>query len=1155
MGRAFLLLLMFFVAGVLQLVAQDSLVSEMQKNLDRLAKVENDRYLKSFARAQQYSKAYDVPLISYDNNGNVIQLVDVDDFGAPVYRSTTNAGAAITTGVTKLRPNGGLGLNLEGSGITIGIWDGGVVFDHSEFDSRVAFKENNTVSDHGTHVAGTMIAAGLNPAARGMAGRASLISYFWDNDISEMAAQARPDQASLILSNHSYGLIQGWNCTTPTTCVWTGTPSISTVEDWRFGFYTNTSRSLDETAFNAPFYSIFWAAGNDRDDGNTSGSGGTNPPDGNGGTGFDSMSQEGCAKNIFTIGAIGKITEYTGPGSVQMSSFSNWGPTDDGRIKPDLVAAGVGIFSTVSTPGGQSGSRYGTLSGTSMASPNAAGSLALIQELNSQLTGSFLRSSTLKALAIHTAKEAGPGAGPDYMFGWGVLDVEAAAKLLLARDDQNVFVREEKLLNGQSFELNINPQAGKKITVTIAWTDPPATPLQAQLDPLTSMLVNDLDLRLIDDAGNVQLPWALNPDLTSLSSSQVAFRGDNFRDNVEKIEFENPEPRAYTIRVGHKRTLAGGQQNFSIIVEYKSDNAVGERFFWVGGNGDWSDPTKWSRTSGGPSANTIPTSVDRVVIDENSFSASNQSITLNSNTSCGTLTYLSKTNSILNLSGNTLEIAGDLVITNNTLTTNTGTIRFTASIKPQNLVVLSQSNLDNLSLVFDAATSDNTSWKVTNARSIQSVDLLKGKLDLSGNSALKLGTLRSVGSMQRELNLLNASIEVKFVHLNLQDESFKSNAFTVMDFKDGNASATFSNTNFKGKIRVSEGKTQINGNSTIAFLDLRAEAELTGNNKIDTLTLAASSTLRLGGGSVQELFKTFTITSSQAQVTKIQAQSAATMFFNKRAKLCFDWLNVSNVSIEGPAVVNAGRNSTVVNSANWLTEKCEDVLFPDFAFKSNCANGLTEFTDLSQGAITNRNWNFGSAGFSIFDTNPQNPKVVFSDQGTRAVSLTISNTNSSRTYTQNVPVKANNVSNPSIIVSGNLLASSLSSNSFQWYNGTSPITNAMGRTFPFNGNPGVYYVVLSDGDCNRISSPVVITSALSGQEELSIYPNPTNGYVTFSVAPDYVEILDLFGISKMKENRPAGAIDISSVPDGQYVVKIKLANGEWINRRLIKVSQ
>jgi hypothetical protein len=1136
------------------LFAQDSLTVSMQRNLEKLAQVENEKYIKAFARAQRYAEQKNVPLISYDANGNVIQLVDVDEFGAPVYRSTTNAGAATTTGVTKLRQNGGLGLNLEGEGIKIGIWDGGVVFDHAEFDSRVMFKENNTISDHGTHVAGTMMASGVNPSARGMAGKASLISFFWDNDINEMATQARADQASLIISNHSYGLIQGWNCTSPTSCTWFGTTSISTQEDWRFGFYTNSSRSLDETAFNAPFYSIFWAAGNDRDDTNISGVGGANPPDGNGGTGFDSMSQEGCAKNIFTIGAIGKIPDYTGPSSVQMSSFSNWGPTDDGRIKPDLVAAGVGIFSSVSTPTGQSGSRYSTFNGTSMAAPNAAGSLALIQELSKQLSGSFMKSATLKALAIHTAKEAGSGPGPDYMYGWGVVDAEAAARLLLSRDDQNVIVKEEKLINGQPYEVTINPQAGKKITVTIVWTDVPGTPLPASLDPTAPMLVNDLDLRVVDDANNFQFPWVLNPDLSVLSISQTATKGDNFRDNVEKIEFENPEPRPYKIRVTNKRNLVGLQQDFSIIIEYKSENSIGERFYWIGGNGVWSDPTKWSRTSGGPSANTVPTSVDRVVIDENSFSASNQSITLNSNMSCGTLTYLSKTNSILNLNGNTLEIGGDLVITNNTLTTNIGTLRFTGSIKPQNLVVLSQANLDNLSLVFDAGTPDIPNWKVTNARSLQSIDLFKGKLDLSGNSALKLGMLRSTGSTQRELNLFNTSMEIKLVDLNLQDDSFKSNAFTVMDFKDGSASATFSSTNFKGKIRVSEGKTQIDGNSTIAFIDLRAEAELAGNNRIDTLVLGAGSTLQLGAATVQEVGKTFTITSSQTQITKIQSQSAAAIVFNKRAKLCFDWLNVANVSMQGPAVVNAGKNSVVVNAANWLTEKCEDVLFPDFAFRSNCANGLTEFIDLSEGAITNRNWNFGSAGFSVFDNSTQTPKVIFADQGTRSISLTISNANSNRTYSQNIVVRGNNVSSPSIVVSGNLLASNVSSNTFQWYNGTTPITNAMGRTFPFNGNPGVYYVVLSDGDCNRISSPVVITSATPRAEEFSIYPNPTTGYVTFSVQPEYVEIFDVFGISKMAENKPA-MINVSTVPDGHYVVRIKLGNGEWINKRLIKISQ
>lgn len=506
--RIFGLLILTIV--FLPALGQESLVSQMQRNLDRISVEQDELYKSSFNKVLTYTKENGLPVISYDDKGNIIQMVDIDVYGQPVYRTTFNAGAAITTGVVKLRQGGGLGLNLEGSGITLGIWDGGPVYDHSEFDTRVVFKENSgVVSDHGTHVAGTMLGAGVNSLAKGMAPKASLRSYFWDNDINEMALAADPTQSSLLISNHSYGLLQGWNCSSTTSCTWFGTPSISTVEDWRFGFYTNAAKNLDDVAFNAPYYLIFWAAGNDRDDINFPNTGGPNPApaDGNAGTGFDSMGQEGTAKNILTIGAISKITDYTSSSSVEVAGFSNWGPTDDGRIKPDLVAAGVSIFSSVSTPSGQIGSRYSTFNGTSMATPNAAGSLALLQELNKNLTGNFLRSATLKALAIHTAKEAGPGPGPDYMHGWGLVDVEAGAKLLLAKDDQNVFVKELELNNGEVFEITLNPKSGTKISATIVWTDPAGVSPPNSLDPTNLMLVNDLDMRLVDDAGNRQFPW------------------------------------------------------------------------------------------------------------------------------------------------------------------------------------------------------------------------------------------------------------------------------------------------------------------------------------------------------------------------------------------------------------------------------------------------------------------------------------------------------------------------------------------------------------------------------------------------------------------------------------------------------------------------
>ena len=334
---------------------------------------------------------------------------------------------------------GALKLSLSGSADNIkgkiAIWDEGLVRPtHVELVGRVIQVDNSPIlSDHSTHVSGTMIAAGVNPVAKGMSyGEQLLQCYDFNNDVAEMGAAA---PQGLLLSNHSYATVAGWNPdnTNPNQWDWYGDPG-DTV-DISFGLYEQEGQQWDSIAYANPYYLICKAGGNNRGD--------TGPPAGtdywrynaqgnlyNAGArpafgtassissnaGFMTIATYGNAKNILTLGAVQPIPGgYSKPSDVVLASFSSLGPTGDGRIKPELVADGVNVLSSIST----ADNAYDIYSGTSMATPATTGSSMLLQQYYSQLHNVFMRSATLKGLLMHTADEAGPYPGPDYMYGWG----------------------------------------------------------------------------------------------------------------------------------------------------------------------------------------------------------------------------------------------------------------------------------------------------------------------------------------------------------------------------------------------------------------------------------------------------------------------------------------------------------------------------------------------------------------------------------------------------------------------------------------------------------------------------------------------------------------------------------------------------------------
>lgn len=513
-------------------------------------------------------------------NGEVIELVGLDDSGAPLYYITdSNVIAAQSISTNRLWTGGSLGLSLTGLNMVtasgyarLGEWDGGAArTTHQEFNanggSTVVQRDGaTTLSDHATHVAGTMVAFGVSANAKGMSYQAQLDAHDWDNDASEMAIAA---SNGMLISNHSYGTVTGWR-SSGGSWTWYGNPNLSQEEDFKFGYYDSRAKEWDDIAFNAPFYLICKSAGNDRGEGpgtavthQVSGSGSSTiyRPDDGGDVGYDCISTYGTAKNILTVGAVNDVANgYTNANGVTMSSFSGWGPTDDGRIKPDVCGNGVGVFSSTAS----SNTSYDTYNGTSMATPNVSGSLLLLQQHYQNLYGSgtFMRSATLKGLVIHTADEAGTSPGPDYRFGWGLVNVATAAQAITnAKNNTSSFVFDKTLSNNTSHTYQVTSN-GQPLRATICWTDRSGTPVTAVNDSPVRMIVNDLDSRITYN-GNTHQPWILDP----ANPANAATRGDNNRDNVEQILI-SPTVNAgvYTLTINHKGTLQGGSQRYALWI-------------------------------------------------------------------------------------------------------------------------------------------------------------------------------------------------------------------------------------------------------------------------------------------------------------------------------------------------------------------------------------------------------------------------------------------------------------------------------------------------------------------------------------------------------------------------------------------------------------
>ncbi len=512
----------------------------------------------------------------------------------PIYRETKNLNAAISSGANILweTPYG-----LDGQGQIVGVWDeGSGLATHREFvqGNRITNLDSASLSSHAMHVMGTVGAQGVSATARGMANAVLIHSRDWGNDNSEMTAAAATANNQLgnrlYLSNHSYGPIGGWSYNNKTSrWTWYGSGADQNAFEDDFGRYGGWQRAMDQLLYNSKYLLPFWAAGNDGNDGPRNGnnvrlsSGSTvdvvynssiHPQnDGTYRGGFDNISGDGICKNLVTIGALNDAVD-SGARDLSKASlafFSSVGPTDDGRIKPDLVANGVGLTSTGIT----SDTSYFSTSGTSMASPSACGSAALVVDQYNRLFNKSMLASTLKSLLIHTADDLG-NPGPDYRFGWGHINVRTAVDLIRAYHSQprlEAISEKSVTTNSSTSVTEFFWDGSSPIKATIAWTDPAGSSTGSH-DLRTAKLVNNLDLKLIAPDGTEYYPYVM-PFVgrwTVASMNENATMGinngaTNTRDNVEQVNIANPGQNGkWRVEVTYSGALTNNSQDYGLII-------------------------------------------------------------------------------------------------------------------------------------------------------------------------------------------------------------------------------------------------------------------------------------------------------------------------------------------------------------------------------------------------------------------------------------------------------------------------------------------------------------------------------------------------------------------------------------------------------------
>jgi hypothetical protein len=409
------------------------------------------------------------------------------------------------------------GRNYTGEGIGVMVRDDGVVGPHIDFQGRIDNSASATVGPtHGDGVGGIMAGAGnLDPTNKGMASGSDIYAVNYVSTFLDGATTNLISNGSVQITNSSFS--NGNN---------TG--------------YTATARTVDEQTTNLPTVLHVFSAGNS----GTSDFGyGAGPGWGN----ITGGHKQG--KNVIATAN----TFFNG----QLASSSSRGPAHDGRIKPDITAHGQNQISTAEN------NTYQTFGGTSGAAPGIAGVAAqLYQAYGDANAGALPESALIKAAMLNTANDYG-NTGPDFQFGWGMINGLRAAMLI---EDGRYL--DSSISQGGSNNHSITvPANTREVRFMVYWNDTPAAP------GASPALVNDLDLVVTDPSSATFQPWILDTTPNAAFLNSPATTGTDRLNNVEQVLITNPAAGTYTVNI-QGFNVPVGPQKYYVLYEIITDGVT-----------------------------------------------------------------------------------------------------------------------------------------------------------------------------------------------------------------------------------------------------------------------------------------------------------------------------------------------------------------------------------------------------------------------------------------------------------------------------------------------------------------------------------------------------------------------------------------------------